>query len=68
MQHNIHAKTVGWWGQEFHFLAWLKAQNATLLPPTLVQYQQWAAEIGLYHFLLKRILSLRRDSIRKMRG
>lgn len=44
IQKQVQATSVGWWGQEIHFLEWLKARGETLSLPA---YKTWAAEIGL---------------------
>jgi hypothetical protein len=44
LQHNVRAKTVGWWTQEFFFLQWLEPKHFS---PTLDRYRVWAREIDL---------------------
>lgn len=42
IQANVHAKQVGWWGQELLFLDWLEGET-----PTVENYCAWADELGL---------------------
>ena len=44
IQGRVKAASVGWWGQEIHFLEWLKRRGET---PSLESYRAWAAELGL---------------------
>ncbi len=44
IQRRVNASSVGWWGQEIHFLEWLKRTGSE---PSLSLYQKWAAELGL---------------------
>jgi hypothetical protein len=44
IQNKVQAASVCWWGQEIHFLQWLKGRGET---PSLAAYQTWAAELGL---------------------
>ena len=44
IQARVRAASVGWWGQEIHFLEWLKQRGET---PSLTSYRAWAAELGL---------------------
>jgi ribosomal protein S18 acetylase RimI-like enzyme len=42
IQGTVHARQVGWWGQELLFLEWLAGAR-----PTLESYRAWASELGL---------------------
>jgi hypothetical protein len=42
IQSQVRARQLGWWGQELHFLDWLKGAE-----PSLSAYQIWAAELNL---------------------
>jgi len=42
IQGNVHARQVGWWGQELLFLEWLAGTR-----PTLESYRAWSNELGL---------------------
>ncbi|RPJ26495.1 MAG: hypothetical protein EHM33_11405 [Chloroflexi bacterium] len=44
IQRRVRASSVGWWGQEIHYLEWLKRQGNE---PSLSSYQTWADELGL---------------------
>lgn len=44
IQRRVKAARLGWWGQEIHFLEWLKAQKKTL---SLDSYHAWASELNL---------------------
>jgi spermidine synthase len=44
IQGRVKAAGVSWWGQEIHFLEWLKAHE---IPLSLDSYRAWAAELGL---------------------
>jgi len=44
IQGRLGAARLGWWGQEIHFLEWLKARGETLSPAS---YRAWAAGLGL---------------------
>jgi len=42
IQANVHARQVGWWGQELLFVDWLAGET-----PTVENYSAWADELGL---------------------
>lgn len=44
IQQQVNASSVGWWGQEIHFLEWLKQREYT---PSISSYRLWATELGL---------------------
>ncbi len=44
IQQRVGASSVGWWGQEIHFLEWLKNRGEA---PSLTSYRVWADELGL---------------------
>jgi hypothetical protein len=44
IQKRVKAASVGWWGQEIHFLEWLKRREES---PSLESYRAWAAELDL---------------------
>lgn len=44
IQRRVKAASVGWWGQEICFLAWLKCRG---MEPSLSSYDAWAEELGL---------------------
>lgn len=46
IQRQVHAKTVSWWTQEIELLNWLEKRGYGS-SPSLAQYGEWAAEIGL---------------------
>lgn len=46
IQRAVHARTVGWWTQEFFFLDWLQHNFSDGLP-TLKRYRAWVREIEL---------------------
>jgi hypothetical protein len=43
IQEQVQARVVSWWGQEIHYLEWLKPQGL----PSRESYQAWARELDL---------------------